>query len=169
MKKKKRVIWCIIALLVVGLAAWRLWPRSIDSFMKRPISEADRVSCYLNTAGIEDGKFEIYTYSFETGNHEESQAVLYILRSGRYQASFANLLPWTWGSLSSGFGYDGRNIMVTVMYDGEEPWAAILIFYGNSNGNVDGRQINPIGNDMFNELAEYIQENGIVSFHEDFS
>lgn len=162
MKKKKLAIWSVIAILVVGIAVWRLWPRSIDSMLGRPLEEIDQLTCHLTTPVKENDWTAQTSYDLVAETPEESRTVLDILRGGKCQVCFTNLLPWTWGSLTSGHGYDGRNIIVTLLCDGEKPWAATLIFYGNDKGSVDGRQVNPIGNDMFNELAEYIRENGIL-------
>lgn len=160
-KKRNKIIWGIAALLLVGLSVWRLWPRSIDSFMEFPSRDTDRVSCYLTICGVENGQAVNHTYKLETKTRQESREIINILRRGQYQASLMNLLPWTWGSLSSGSRYDGRNITVAVFSDGDEPGASFMIFMGGDNrADVDGRRINPIGGDMFDELAEYILAEG---------
>ena len=162
MKKRTVVIWCVIAVLAAGLAGWRLWPRSIDSFLPRPSREAERVSCTLTYTVFEDGPFDsIRVYTLNTENERESRNLLNILHRGQYQASFANLMPWTWDSMGSGKGYDGRTIVMTVTYGGTGPEAAVdMTFFGNDKASVNGRQVNPIGNDMFDELAEYILAEG---------
>lgn len=155
---KKR--WLVLCLVVVAIAAWRLWPRSVESLLCRPLAEADRVTCRLTAYEEENGGYGDRAYELIAETPEESRAVLDILRRGKYRASFTNLLPWTWGSLSSGYKWDGRHMMVTLLSDGEEPWAAMLIIYGSDKASIDGRQVYPVGNEMFDELAEYIQTHG---------
>ncbi len=160
MKKKKIVIWSIIAALALGLTGWRLWPRSIDSFMPRPSREAERVSCTLVYHVFEDNP-SFHVYTLNTENERESRNLLNILRRGQYQASFANLMPWTWGSMGSGKSYDGRTIVMDVTFGNTEPGTAVsMTFLGNDKADVDGWRINPIGNDMFDELVEYIMAEG---------
>lgn len=162
MKKKQKLILGALALLLVGLTAWRLWPRSIDSFMNFPSRDANRISCYLHQLHLpgEDTGNQSQCYDLEIETKEESQAVLDILRRGKYQTSFANFLPWTWGRLDSGYGYDGRSICLYAYVDGEAPVACSMIFYGNDKGCVEWRRINPMGLDVFDELTEYIQTHG---------
>lgn len=162
MDKKKLLIRGLILVLVVGILCWRLWPRSMDSFMDWPSREANRVSAYLDMGVMENGEYIHRKYSLKAKNQEEAQALLEILRKGRYQVSFTNLLPWTWGSLSSGYGFDGRMVDVYAFCDGEEPKAASMIFYGSDKASVEGRRINFLGNEMFDELAEYIQTHGYM-------
>lgn len=158
MKKRKKVILCAAALLLVGLTVWRLWPRSIDSFMSYPSGDTDRVSCNLTIADFGNGP---QTYKLKAGNQQESREIMDILRRGQYQASLMNLLPWTWGRMDSGSRYDGRNITVTAFKDSGNPGAAYMIFMGGDNrADVDGRRINPIGGKVFDQLAEYIMEHG---------
>lgn len=160
MNKKRWLILCLV--LVAAVAAWRLWPRSMESLLGRPLEEADQVTCNLRISSWEnEGSVnDVYLLSAETP--EESQAVLDILRGGKCRVSFMSLLPWTWGSLHAGGGYDGRFIILTLLFNGEEPDSVTMIFYGNDKGSVEGRQVYPIGNEMFDKLAEYIQSNGTL-------
>ncbi len=161
MKKRKAVIWCTIAVMALGLIGWRLWPRSIDSFMPRPSREAERVSCALTVLGTENGQSVNRSYNLTAEGERESRNLMNILRRGQYQASFTNLMPWTWGSMGSGKSYDGRTIVMDVTFGNTEPGTAVdITFFGNDRVSVDGRRINPIGNDMFDELVEYIMAEG---------
>ncbi len=159
--KRKIVIWCVITALAVGLAGWRLWPRSIDSFMPRPSREAVRVHCALSVFGTVNGQSVNRSYNLTAEGERESRDLMNILRRGKYQASFSNLMPWTWGSMSSGYSYDCRTINMVVMFDdaGRVP-AVSMTFFGNDKASVGGRQIDPIGNGTFDELAEYIIAQG---------
>lgn len=159
MKKKKLLIWTLAALLIVGAAAWRLWPRSIDSLMGRPGSEADAVAISLQEWTFEEGPLVKHFYTLNADSPEESRAIMDIISRGRYRASFANLLPWTWGSYSSGKKSDGRTINVDVSFD-DTLETANMTFLGHDKGDVNGRRIWPVGNEMFEELAEYIKEKG---------
>ena len=160
MKRKQKLILGALALLLVGLTAWRLWPRSIDSFMNFPSKDANAVSCHLSLLALPRMRSQSYDLKIET--KEEAQAVLDILRRGRYQASLTNLLPWTWGRLDSGYGFDGRSIYLNAFVDGEDPKICSMTFLGNDKACVDWRRINPMGNGMFDELAAYIQANGTL-------
>ena len=160
--KRKKIIMICITVLFIALIAWRLWPRSIDSFMDSPVRDIDRLNGYLTMSEVENGQPVLNTYKVEANTPQDSQRLFEILGKGKYQASLTNLLPWTWGRLSSGFGYDGRSIHIHMFFDGDEPSFTSIIMYGGDKSSVDGRRVLPIGNDVFNELAEYIQANGTL-------
>ncbi|MDE6838599.1 MAG: hypothetical protein K2P33_09395 [Acutalibacter sp.] len=162
---RKRWLLLAAALLVAVIAVWRFWPRGFDSMLKRPLEEAEEVSCYLQTLdrevipGEESGPGDAF-YQMEARTGEERQAILNILREGRCQPSFLNWLPWTKGSLSSGRGYDGRSMNLVIVFGGDEPAVSQITLFGGDKASVDGRQVVPIGNDMFDGLAAYIQAHG---------
>ncbi len=162
-KKKKVIVWSVIALLVVALAAWRVWPRSIDSYLKQPSQNTVWVGGSLNGIKLEDGQTTHRLYEIDVETEEGIRDVLDILRRGRYQASLTNLLPWTWGKLGSGRGYDGRTITLCASFHAttpEDAEASIFTFVGSDRATVDDRRIVPMGNETFEELAQYIKANG---------
>lgn len=153
MKKRKKILWGIAALILVGLAAWRLWPRSIDSLMNGSGREADRFYASIDTT--------FGTYKLE-GGQEEGRRALDILRTGRYQASFRDLLPWvkTSGTKTG----TGKLVILQFFYDQAEPESDFIFFYSGfqsgDSGYVNGRTVYAADNDVFDELAEYIMAEG---------
>ncbi len=65
MKRKRILIVCAIALLAAGLAAWRLWPRSLSGLIGQ--GEFEQAICKLsfyqweNTASMET---EVYLLAY---------------------------------------------------------------------------------------------------------
>lgn len=158
--RKKMVIWSAAALLAVGLIGWRLWPRSFDSFLDRPSREAVKASCHLTFFDFEDGYAVNRSYELEAEDERESRNLLNILRRGQYQASFADLLPWDSYPTSIG---NGKTVHVFFLYPGEREAGSVYLYGGFTKGNyalVNGRRVNLIGDEVFNELADYIRENG---------
>lgn len=158
--RKRIIIWGVIALLAVGLMGWRLWPRSFDSFLDRPSREAVRASCHLTFFDFEDGYAVNRSYELEAEDERESRNLLNILRRGQYQESFANLLPWDSYPTSTG---NGKIVHVFFLYPGEQEAGSVSLWGGFKSGNyvdVNGRRANLIGDEVFNELVDYIRENG---------
>ena len=160
-KKRKRVICGIAALILMGLTVWRLWPRRIDSLMNGSGREADRFYASIDMATAEDGFPARRTYKLE-GGPEEGHRVLEILRKGRYQASFRELLPWVRASgTKTGMG---KLVVLYFFYDKSEPEDDFIFFYSGfqrgDSGYVNGRTVYAVGNDVFDELTEYIMSQG---------
>ena len=158
--RKKMIIWSAIALLAVGLAGWRLWPRSFDSFLDRPSREAVKADCHLTFFDFEDGYAVNRSYELEAEDERESRNLLNILRRGQYQASFADLLPWDSYPTSTG---NGKMVHVFFLYPGEQEAGLVDLYGGFTSGNyvsVNGRRANLIGDEVFNELVDYIREKG---------
>ena len=161
MKRKRILIVCAIALLAAGLAAWRLWPRSLSGLIGQ--GEFEQAICKLsfyqweNTASMET---EVYllTYRLYAFDQPELGELTEILRAGQYREDFRNLLPWGVDSLS---GHDSQVLYVTVGHTESGPsWETCnMTFFGSEVALVDNKVIHP-SEEFFERLKGYVQSHG---------
>ena len=161
MKRKGIPLLCAIALLAAGLAAWRLWPRSLSGLLDQ--GEIGQIQCLLqftqweNSASMET---EVYssTYRLHAAGQPELGELTEILRGGQYREDFRNLLPWGVDSLSS---HDSQVLYVTVGHAEAGPSGETchMTFLGQETALVNQRVIHP-SRAFLDRLRGYVQSHG---------
>ena len=142
MKKWKNwLVFGAVVLLLGGVAAWRLWPRPLESVMslEKPV---DRVSGFLQDWTWEAGLADSPQYTRESG----------------YQEDFRNLLPWDSG-LSS---HSAQWLSVTAFVDGEEPDCCSITLLGQEACRINDRRAHPTDGQLFQRLADYLRAHGTL-------
>ena len=112
---KKRlglIIVVVIAVLIVGLLVWRLWPQTASSLIDAK-ENAGVTSCSAEFNSTVNG-LEIYRMDGQAADD-----VLEILESSGYRPDFRNLLPWGIDGVSSDRNHDGRTVRVFFGYEGD--------------------------------------------------
>ena len=118
MKKiRNRILTVLVAVLVLGLLVWRLWPRSLESLTGLDFDRAVSVSAYTETSRFVNGP-DVFTRHHLDGKElspsgiEQSNYLLTAFEAIKCRPSFSNLLrPWlidsfTWvGSVDFLYGF----------------------------------------------------------------
>ncbi len=158
MKKWKNwLVFGAVVLLLGGVAAWRLWPWSLESVMslEKPV---DRVSGFLQDWTWEAGLADSPQYTLESENPEDFAGLMEILRESGYQEDFRNLLPWDSG-LSS---HSAQWLSVTAFVDGEEPDCCSITLLGQEACRINDRRAHPTDGQLFQRLADYLRTHGTL-------
>jgi len=174
--KKKRIltitkavaITSIVAILVICLLVWRVWPNTVSGII--PIDENAITSFSSNVVinRIENGQTLTDVYSIHKTEFpcDEPGNILEILATSSYQQDFRNLLPWSADSVGADKGYDGRNaVLVFSVGNQNNEWVeinylssgTIVVFVGWEDGCCI---YHPTNEQIFDDLIEYFITHG---------
>ena len=122
MKKRKvlkRSLLALAAVIVVGLALWRLIPRSLANVIGQDPGAVTNMAAQVAVTGISGGKAATDTYTLEalSPDSEHFAAILEILEGTNYRPDFRNLLPW---ESNTGGMVDDRTVRVVFTW-GTDP------------------------------------------------
>lgn len=116
---KKRTVWIVIAVLLVSLLIWRLWPHSASVFL--PDDESAITAFFANASAyvFENGELHFIRHAIEDKKQpsEAMEELLNILKSSHYQQDLRNLLPW------------GRDVVGSTSSNGDNHWSITLHFF----------------------------------------
>ncbi|MBO5371298.1 MAG: hypothetical protein J6A75_01110 [Lachnospiraceae bacterium] len=167
--KKKKIIICIIAALLILFLGWRMWPHPLDKVISADMDSITSLACNVSISGLEDSGdsyIDSYTLQALSEDDEHFQNIIDILKSTEYRQNFRNLLPWSITSVDAGKNYDGRSANVLLAWGSEDNENCYLSFLDNntiviSSINGDILQIyHPINRAVLDELVDYIQIHG---------
>ena len=174
MKKRKvlkRSLLALAAVIVVGLALWRLIPRSLANVIGQDPGAVTNMAAQVAVTGISGGKAATDTYTLEalSPDSEHFAAILEILEGTNYRPDFRNLLPWPRNSVEADSRFDGRSVTIFLVWgDGWED-TCTLSFQTESQavvslGTEDGFRIyHPTDPEAHAALADYLEAHGVPS------
>ena len=157
----------LLALLVLGLALWRLWPHSLARVIPAEESAVTSLACAASISSLgEDGGPRIEQYQLQALTRDDAAftAVMEILTSCEYRQDFRNLLPW---AVTSFHSEGGRSAQVFLVWGGETVETCHLVFTSDgqvvvSQGSDDGFQVYHAAKDgVLDRLVDYLQEYGV--------
>ena len=165
---KKRIGLIVLAVIVVCTLAWRFWPHSFLEVM--PVQE-EAVFGFSSGAIIQQmGNGEIYQDHYQLDIHEPQDdrvgEILEILVASNYRQDFRNLLPWGVSSVGADKNFDGRTVTTLFTLGNEKDdyisiqFMSPTIIAVSINGE-DFRVYHPTNRQVFDDLAAYLQTNGI--------
>lgn len=132
--KVGKIIAIVVALLVLAVIIWRLWPVSLEKVIGADPASVKDLTAYSVVAGVEEGTPYIRTTALPYQVQEENEAhlitVMELLRSTDYRPSLRNLLPWP-QYIENLNSYDGTTVWVNLAL-GED--SCRLVFYGEYVG-----------------------------------
>ncbi len=163
--KVKKIVFIVIALLVLALIVWRLWPVSLEKVIDADPASVDDLTAYSTVAGVEDGTPYIHTTVLPYQRQEENEAhlttVLGLLDGTKYRPSLRNLLPWP-QYIESIDDYDGTFVWVQLIFGDDN---CRILFYGNYVGIESERDgftlYRAADNTVRGQLLDYIARNGV--------
>lgn len=91
MDKRKKFILGAVLVLAAALGAYRLWPWSFDSVVRRELGEMTVISCWLRVSDYTPGKPGMSFYNLDVNEPERMGEIIDILGSCGYQKDFRNL------------------------------------------------------------------------------
>ena len=162
-------VLALAAVIVVGLALWRLIPRSLANVIGQDPGAVTNMAAQVAVTGISGGKAATDTYTLEalSPDSEHFAAILEILEGTGYRPSFRNLLPWPRNSVEADSRFDGRSVTVFLVWgDGWED-TCTLSFQTESQavvslGTEDGFRIyHPTDPEAHAALANYLEAHGV--------
>ena len=166
---KSVVITAIVALIVIGLLVWRIWPNSFSGIIPVNKNAIASFSSNVMIHRIVNGQTVTDSYHINSpdlaGN--ELGDVFEILATSSYRQDFRNLLPWSQDSIAADKNYDGRNaILVFSAGNHTDEWVEInymssgvlVVFVG---GEDNCRIYHPTNENTFDDLVEYFQAHGV--------
>lgn len=175
--KKKRIlaitksvaITTIVALLVIGLLIWRVWPNSPSSIIPVEKNTITSFSSNVMINRIENGQTvtDVYSIHKSEAPFEDPERILEILETSSYQQDLRNLLPWSVDSVGADKSYDGRNaVLVFSMGNQKDEWVEInylssgiiVVFVGGEDGC---RIYHPTNEKTFDDLIKYYETYGV--------
>ena len=156
---KKRlglIIAVVIAVLIVGLLVWRLWPQTASSL----IDAKENAGMTSFSADVNSTVNGLVTYRIEG---QVADDVLEILEASGYRPDFRNLLPWGTDGVSSDRNHDGRTVRVFLGYEGD--YADFLFFSSSqvvvTTAEKPGYRIyHPTNRETMDKLITYLQTYG---------
>ena len=163
----KKCIVLLPAILLLCLCVWRLTPRT---FGQMTTADPQRISSLSGTAvlgGNRDGApyMESYTLPTSAADDEVFREILSLLCRSGYREDFLNLLPWTVDSAGSGNAYDGRSVMLILVWGASADETCSLVLAGRqivvSRPHHDGFLIyHPLDTALLDQLTEYLMTHG---------
>ena len=174
MKKRKvlkRSLLALAAVIVVGLALWRLLPRSLGGVLSADPGAVTSMAAQAGITHISGGKATTDAYTLDALPPESGHfaAILEILEGTGYRPDFRSLLPWSRTSVGADSRFDGRSATVFLVWgDGWED-TATLYFQTESQvvvslGTGDGLRIyHPTNPEAHAALADYLIAHGVPS------
>ena len=137
MKKRKILKLSLLALaagFVVGLALWRLLPRSLADVLNADPGAVASMAAQVTVTGVADGKSvsEAFTLDALPPESEHFRAILELLDSTGYRPSFRDLLPWPRTSVETDGRFDGRSAMAFLVWGDSWEDTATLYFQTES-------------------------------------
>lgn len=169
---KKRlwlIITILIAVIVVGLLSWYLWPQPATSIMPVDKDSITSFSSNIKISRIENGQTVTDMYSINKTDFPcaEPGEILDILATSSYQQDFRNLLPWQAEYIDADKNYDGRSaLMVFSVGNGKDEWIQIHFLTSTiivvQEGDDDRLRVyHPTNREMLDKLTEYFQAHGV--------
>jgi len=174
--KKKRMlaitksvaITSIVALLVISLLIWRVWPNSPSSVIPINVNAVTSFSSNVMIHSLENGqtRTDVYSINKPESSGKEPGDILDILATSSYQQDFRNLLPWKAAYIDADKNYDGRNaVLVFSMGYNKDEWVEInylssgiiAVFVGWEDGYCI---YHPTNEKTFDALIEYFATHG---------
>lgn len=160
MKKSKKVILCVVALLFVGLAVWRLWPHSFKGIAGADPDDVAEAFCSLSVCDFEPGRPKVIYYKLDTTDPATLDGLVDILENCRYQQDLRNLKPGGPRVVHGGRrNYDGRTLSVYLRFEDRLEWFELNML-DRGSGLSMGDIVHPTDSGAFGRLADYIRENG---------
>lgn len=133
-KKVGKTIAIVVALLMLAIVVWRLWPVSLEKVIGADPASVKDLTAYSVVAGVEEGAPYIRTtalpYQVQEENAAHLTAVMGLLDGTKYRPSLRNLLPWP-QYIENLNDYDGTTVWVNLAL-GED--SCRLVFYGEYVG-----------------------------------
>ena len=165
-KKFKTILFIIIAVLLLSLVVWRLWPHSMEGIFSLDPNSASSITCTLMIGGIgtdSEPYTDFYNIQNATSEDEELRDIIDLLCASSYRPDFRNLLPWKITSAEADDSHDGRYVNISLRY--ADQYYRIFFFSKDmmvvSLGDDSGyRFYHPVNDDIFDNVVEYIQLNG---------
>ena len=163
----KKVLVGALVLLLLALAAWRLWPRSFVSLFPGDSTSVTSLSASCTISGIDELHslaFDTYTVNAVYPGEEDFEAILSLLQSSRYRPDLRNLLPWPQESVVT--DDSTRSVTVSLVWDNQEEGFATLFFHTDrlavlSLATEAGfLRFHPTDRALADQLAEYLQAPG---------
>lgn len=166
---KKRAIKVSIAVIIIMLCFWRLWPHSLKGIL--PVKEMvfNTISVKVSELGVSNNSPTIDSYSLDitSPDDENYSAFMSIVLSTKFRSDFRNLLPWDILTVDSGT----NNITHS---------ATIMLTWGDTNNKIcyisflDDRMVSldisgeesfqiyhPTNQTTLNQIVAYVKENGV--------
>ena len=174
MKKRKvlkRSLLALAAVIVVGLALWRLIPRSLADVIGQDPGAVVSMAAQVTVTGVANGKSvsDAFTLNDLPPEIEHFAAILEILEGTNYRPDFRNLLPWPRNSVEAEGLKDGRSVMVFLVWGDSLESSATLHLQTESQavvslGTEDGFRIyHPTDPEAHAALADYLEVYGVPS------
>lgn len=161
------IIAIIVAVLIVCLLVWRIWPQSsatVISISKDSIASFSVSGMFQN---FETGNCDFYTINSSSPICNEPKEVMEILAASKYQQDFRNLLLWGVDGVSADKNYDGRTVTLCLYYNSEGSKYIEFQFLSKSivvvrtAEQANMRIYHLINTTTFDKLVEYVQTNGV--------
>lgn len=165
-------ITSIVAILVICLLVWHVWPNSVSSIIPVEKNAITSFSSYVVIKHTENGQTLTDVYRIDKTGFpcEEPGYILEILATSSYQQDLRNLLPWSADSVGADKSYDGRSaVIVFSVGNQKDEWVEINYLSSGiivvSVGWEDGYRIyHPTNEQTFDDLVEYYKTHGEYSF-----
>lgn len=166
---KSVAITSIVAIIVICLLIWRVWPNSSTSIIPVDKNAITSFSSTVMINRIENGQSVTDVYSIHKTEppFEGPEHILDILETSSYQQDFRNLLPWSVDSVGADKSYDGRNaVLVYSIGNQKNEWVeinylssgVIVVFVGGEGGY---RIYHPTNTQTFDDLVAYYETYGV--------
>ena len=172
MKKRKvlkRSLLALAAVAVIALALWRLIPRSLADVIGQDPGAVISMAAQVTVTGVANGKSvsDAFTLNDLPPEIEHFAAILEILEGTNYRPDFRNLLPWPRNSVEADSRFDGRSVMVFLVWGDSLESSATLHLQTESQavvslGTEDGFRIyHPTDPEAHAALADYLEAHGV--------
>ena len=162
------VITSVIALIVICLLVWRLWPQPFSDLLPTDEDAIICFSAYTREKGENGSIYDRIGYDISCRGHAEGSCndpseILDILATFSYQQDFRNLFPVELDTVRPDEHYDGRFASVD-FYTGIPECEYFSIDFLTSGiilvfvrGQEEFRVYHPTSQNTFDMLIEYIQ------------
>ena len=116
--KKRKILKTALLVAVVGLILWRLVPRPFSHFLPEGevVSRLDCTALVLGGTWGLDPDAGTHTLQCLTPEDEAFAQIAGLLGSTGYRPDFRNLLPWPRNSVEADSRFDGRSVMVFLVW-----------------------------------------------------
>lgn len=163
----KKCIVLLPAILLLGLCAWRLTPRTFEQMTAADPKTISSLSGTALLGGNRDGTpyMESYTLPTSAADDEVFREILSLLCRSGYREDFRNLLPWAVDSAGSDNAYDGRSVTLILVWGASADETCSLGLTGRqivvSRPHHDGFLIyHPLDTALLDQLTEYLMTHG---------
>lgn len=163
MKKKKSLV-ILLALIVVTLLVWRIWPYTLREIIGANGEPFDSIIIHVTEKGVADGRAKVDAYQLEISpsDSEAYNYVVSLLEGTKYQKGFRNLLPLDNNAIDSGShfgilsitGADCDASCYVSYYQNQ----AELFYVGADSGFL---VYHPTNRTVLNQLLTYTMEHGV--------